>query len=273
MDGGESDSEDEVVVRLRKGLHLRTEELSTIDEATARRVLRDYGRLVQHLARQYRLPNRSHSPVRLEDMIATGNAVLLQCWVAFDPERGVRFSSWASFILRRVFAELVREASGRSVCDVRRERDGLGTAKHIPTVLSLEDSTGPQSFHGEYYCTFADTIVDAQVEPVDDQVHRQRQLAWLRDAIAEHLTDRERHVVLALLDGVEPATIAEQLEVTRQRVDQLYRRAIEKLQSIADEDLRTDGAPGDIEPERSAFIVMFERRLRRICPKTQTAVA
>lgn len=222
--------------RVRKWMHLRSEDMAGLDHATAQRVMQDYGRLVVHLAKRYHLPQRPHGPMSLDDMIASGRAVLMQCWVRFDPSRGAKFSTWAALNLRRTYAALVREAHGRTLTDQQNEHAGR-ERRHIPAPVSLEEPIGTIASEGDGG-TIGDRIAMFATEhrgqpTAEDHVETARQRTWLREQMQHVLTEREREVVTAMFAGETGVEIGERLRITRQRVDQLWQRATEKLRWAA----------------------------------------
>ncbi len=91
------------------------------DEQARQRLIQGNLRFVIMVARQYR--NRS---VPFEDLVNEGNIGLIQAAGRFDPDRGVRFVSYAAWYVRRAMLEAL----------------GRGLAQGAPSVLSLDGTAG-----------------------------------------------------------------------------------------------------------------------------------
>lgn len=218
-------------------------------------------RFVVSMARKYR---RSGYP--LDELINEGNIGLLEAARRFDPEKGVRFVSYAGWWVRQAilaaiarngqafsvppklkfeqyrFEQRVRELAQdlsrfptveeiSSALEMEEERvRTLLTA--VPSTLSLSDRLGDEGFEVE------DTIADPRGSGIDD-VLMARSFRRFLDLSLEQLSSRERYVVerrFGLGQGVGddpvPATLAEigaELGLSRERVRQIEARALDKL--------------------------------------------
>jgi RNA polymerase primary sigma factor len=211
-------------------------------------------RLVVSVAKKYRgmgLP--------FGDLIQEGNIGLMKAADKYDPERGWRFATYATWWIRqavqravadkgrtirvpvhmgekmrkmaRVYyelsAELAREPTDEEVAerigwDVDRVRD---VKSAIPDATSLNRSLSSEEDSSE----LGDFIEDERESGVASEVVRELERRRLLQSV-ERLPERQRRLLVRRygLDGEEPATLAnlsEELGVSRERIRQLRREA------------------------------------------------
>ncbi len=234
------------------------------DEAALHRLVRAYTRLVVSTAsrfRNYGLP--------MGDLVQEGNVGLMQAAARFEPEREVRFSTYAGwwirsaiqdfilrnwsivrtgttsaqktlfFNLRRLRARIADASSGTLGVEGRRliARE-LNVGEAEVEAMEMRLSGGDQSLNAPIGETgeddWLDFLADKRPSP-EDLVIGARDAAtrsrWLADSLDE-LSPRERTIIRArrlVEDGATLAELGLELGVSKERVRQLEHRALKKL--------------------------------------------
>src|SRR5215203_7417595 len=211
-------------------------------------------RLVVMVAKRYRGMGLSFG-----DLIQEGNIGLMKAVDKYDPERGWRFSTYATWWVRQAVQRAVAD-KGRTIRIPVHRGDKLRKMARVYNELSAESEREPtdeevadrldwpaesvRDLKGSLWDATslnqpvgsdADTsevgelVEDERASEVAGEVVGEMELEWLSRAI-EDLPERHRHVLLkryGLGDG-ETATLAElsdELRISRERVRQVQREA------------------------------------------------
>ncbi len=229
------------------------------DFAARQRMIERNLRLVVSIAKSY-----SGRGLPMADLIEEGNLGLMHAITKFDPERGFRFSTYASWWIRqgveravmqqarliRLPVHVVRQLNqvlrARRALEADHHGAGSATADDIAVSLGrpvaevaalLRLTEQPTSLDVpldlEAGVSMLEQVVDEQaVDPLGRQLSAEAQ-SLLERSLAE-LSSREREVLVSRygLHGREPQTLeilAGQLQLTRERVRQIQQEALIKL--------------------------------------------
>lgn len=239
---------------------------ATQDPAAAERLLGSHLRLVIKIARGFRgygLP--------LDELIAEGNLGMMQALPRFEPNRGFRFATYASWWIKAAIREYVLRnrslvrmgttaAQKKLFFNLRRLKSALGelgdgglqlaSVKRIAEELDVSeaevvDMNERLSAHDRSLAApvgidsdlqWEDTL-ESKDETQDEAVAEASQFAWRRSLLSKSmnvLTDRERHILSERRLSEEPKTLndlSHTYGVSRERIRQIEVRAFEKVQA------------------------------------------
>jgi RNA polymerase primary sigma factor len=230
------------------------------DKRARQRLIEKNLRLVISVAKKYRgvgLP--------FEDLIQEGNIGLMKAAEKFDPERGWRFSTYATWWVRQAVQRALAD-KGRTIrvpvhmgdkirkmartynalsAELGRDPSDEEVAKRLEwTVEEVKDVKGAmldatslnQPLSSEQDASeIGELVEDQRAADTPEEVMRKMETAGLKEAI-ERLPERHRYVLIRRYgldkrDAATLATLSEELGISRERVRQLQREAERMLAS------------------------------------------
>jgi RNA polymerase primary sigma factor len=224
------------------------------DETAQSKLIEKNLRLIIPIAKKYRgmgLP--------FGDLIQEGNIGLMRAADKFDPEKGFRFSTYATWWIRQAIQRAVADKGrtirvpvhmGEKIRKMARIYNELSTqlereptdeevaerldwdvdrVKDVKSAIPDATSLNQQLSSEEDSSELGDLVEDERESGVAGEVVRELEIRRLIEAV-ERLPERQRHVLVRRygLDGEKQVTLAdlsEELDVSRERVRQLQREA------------------------------------------------
>lgn len=237
------------------------------DENALQKLVSAHLRMVISQATRY----RSYG-LALSDLVQEGTVGLMQAAERFDPERQVRFSTYAIwwiraaiqdyvlrnwsvvrvgtthaekrlfFNLRRLRAKIAQSGVGvlnpeQAAILARELNVSLDVIENIDARLSARDCSVNEPFGDNGDGEWQELIADERATPeeqVTAELDSQTRSRWLADAMKE-LPDREQIIIRKrhlTENGATLEDLSHELGVSKERVRQLEKRALGKLQAI-----------------------------------------
>lgn len=230
------------------------------DESGRKRMIESNLRLVVKISRRYL--NRG---LTLLDLVEEGNLGLIRAVEKFDPERGFRFSTYATWWIRqtieralmnqtrtiRLPIHVVKELNGY----LRAERELSQRLDHMPSPEEMASAMDRPLAETKRLCSLKervgsidvpmgqgtdqsllDTLADQQT-PNPSDVLQSQDIQRCMDTWLDELSEKQREVVLRRfgLRGYESATLEEvglEIGLTRERVRQIQVEALKSLRGM-----------------------------------------
>jgi RNA polymerase nonessential primary-like sigma factor len=243
------------------------------DESARNRLIECNLRLVVKIARRYQYKGLS-----LSDLIEEGNLGLMHAVEKFDPDRGFRFSTYATWWIRQAIERAIMN-QGRVVrlpihinkaihlC-YKQVRDATKKNQHFPSRTELseimqtpladvenvfmwvEESTSldaPRNTSGEYNQSLSDLLADELALDPLESLKLEQTRAQLNERV-EHLPRNCKEVLKRRfgLSGYPTSTLAEigeAIGLTRERARQIQADGLKRLKKMIEND-----SPVQIQP-------------------------
>ena len=206
----------------------------------------------------------------LAELVCIGNEGLLKAVKKFDPDKGVKFISYAVWWIRQTVLQALAEQT-RSVRIPLNQNSNLVRLSRVETALTqtlgrtptdeeIADEMGepvdtiralrrvaaselsldaPLDRGDRDSASFGERFAGSEAEQIEEEVESQARREFLERMFEKYLTERERKILYLYygLDEGEERTLEEigsLLGVTRERIRQIRNRAFEKLRESPD---------------------------------------
>ncbi len=177
------------------------EQCLTLAEESRAAIVESNTRLVASIAYKF-----ANSALDCDELISEGNIILLNAVDKFDYSRGFRFSTYATYAIQRHFYRFLQR---------KQRRTNIERAIPVEVLCDLTPS-------------------QEQEQPLNSQV-AEALIARFEDCLEEReaVILRERFGLNETQSSATLKAVADQVGLSKERVRQLQKRAIEKLQDLA----------------------------------------
>lgn len=208
--------------------------------------------------------------LNLAELVCIGNEGLLKAVKKFDPEKGVKFISYAVWWIRQTVLQALAEQTrsvriplnqnsnlvklsrtetaltqrlGRTPTDreiAQEMGEPVETIRALRRVASAELSLdAPLDRTDRDSSSFGERFAATETEDIEEHVEAEARRQFLEQMFESYLTERERKILVLYygLDDGDEMTLEEigtLLGVTRERIRQIRNRAFEKLRQSPD---------------------------------------
>ncbi|HYW09272.1 MAG TPA: RNA polymerase sigma factor RpoD/SigA [Longimicrobium sp.] len=235
------------------------------DKASAERLVTANLRFVISYVKKYQ-----GRGLGLAELVCIGNEGLLKAVKKFDPDKGVKFISYAVWWIRQTVLQALAEQTrsvriplnqnsnlvrlsrvdtaltqtlGRSPTDEEiadEMAEPVDTIRALRRVAASELSLDAPLDRGDRdSASFGERFAGSEADEIEEEVEAQARREFLEKMFEKYLTERERKILYLYygLDEGEERTLEEigsLLGVTRERIRQIRNRAFEKLRESPD---------------------------------------
>ena len=234
------------------------------DENARKQILNSNLRLVVSIVSKRYASRLGNNSFALTDLVQEGNIGLMKAVERFDYKQGFKFSTYATWWIKQNITRALMDKADTVRLPVHAAElskkiktyidacDNMPTVKEIAEKFEVSEKLAKELlFFTNYVSNLAslntpigegeDSSLEDFIESEDESIEESVESKLLQEnieALLKHLTPRERDIVKKRF-GIgypEPYTlemIAQELSLTRERVRQIQKKAIEKLQKFA----------------------------------------